>query len=332
VVDDPLILTGIKVLDLFSPVVKGGVIRFPFSAEVGMMVLLGELCQRFVHSINGAAVWTGFTQPPFDPDDWTAEFSELGIRDLITISLVHYMEDVQEQKGRFILGIKAAERLGDEGPDVLAIVFEAQGFESEVEASLLRLKAASPVDSLTTIIVTPHAPRQEIWSELTPPYAGQITVDLDHAKRRLFPAIHPHQSLSLGSSLISEEHDRLSRECLPLLDSDAFSSAEKGAEESGCKSDNSTGDLNAETPAAILTRYFCLLRFSFNEAFHCAPDAGVPSQSHNPVQVQWERTPILCHPRLYPPPVQTCWRRCRGTPRRTHNSAPPSSHVDSRRY
>ena len=97
-----------------------------------MMVLLGELCQRFVHSINGAAVWTGFTQPPFDPDDWTAEFSELGIRDLITISLVHYMEDVQEQKGRFILGIKAAERLGDEGPDVLAIVFEAQGFESEV--------------------------------------------------------------------------------------------------------------------------------------------------------------------------------------------------------
>ncbi len=38
-----MLWTGIKALDLFAPITRGGLVRVPFMAGVGMVVLLGEL-------------------------------------------------------------------------------------------------------------------------------------------------------------------------------------------------------------------------------------------------------------------------------------------------
>ena len=67
---DGALFSGIKALDLFVPLPRGGLVRFPFMAGVGMVVLLGELCKRVTARSDGRALWTGFTQRPFDLRDW----------------------------------------------------------------------------------------------------------------------------------------------------------------------------------------------------------------------------------------------------------------------
>lgn len=217
----PIVHTGVKALDLFAPLVRGGVIRFPFMAGVGMLVLLGELCQRFLALDSSEVIWTGFTQPPFDLSDWEAEMSEFGLKDRVQGSLVGFNESPQTRRDAFHRGLDAAESLRDSGHDVLAVILSTQGFENEVEASLLRLKAPSENGSITSIIVTPFPEKREVWSELMAPYSGQIALDRTRAQQYLFPAIHPRFSMSAGldPAHVGERHVRLAENSLKLIDS-----------------------------------------------------------------------------------------------------------------
>ena len=81
--------TGIKAVDLFAPLPRGGIVRIPFAAGVGMVVLLGELCRHYVDA-GGDAIWTGFAQKPFDVADWDAEMAEFGLADQIHSALASF--------------------------------------------------------------------------------------------------------------------------------------------------------------------------------------------------------------------------------------------------
>jgi RNA polymerase sigma factor (sigma-70 family) len=214
-----MIATGIKAVDLFAPLLSGGIVRIPFVAGVGMVVLLGELCQRFLAMDSGAAIWTGFTQRPFDLADWEADMSEFGLKDQIHGSLAGFDEAPQARRVAFDAGLQKAESLRNDGKDVLAVVLSAAGFENDVEASLLRLKAPAETGSITSIIVTPFPENRDLWTELKPPYSGQIALDRRRATQHLFPAIDPHYSLSeaLQSSIVGGRHVDLANRALQLL-------------------------------------------------------------------------------------------------------------------
>jgi len=158
-------------------------VRFPFMAGVGMVVLLGELCRRVTVRADGRALWTGFTQRPFDLRDWDAEMSELGLDARVERRLVDFDASPQLRREAFAAGLDRAEALRDEGCDVLVVLLCEPGFESDVDASLVRLSGKHDVGSITTIVVTPFPEKREaVWIELSPPFKAQI-VGLSMAKR-----------------------------------------------------------------------------------------------------------------------------------------------------
>ena len=216
----PIVHTGIKALDLFAPLVRGGVVRFPFVAGVGMVVLLGELCQRFLALGSGKAIWTGFMQPPFDLSDWKGDMAELGLANWIESSLVSFSESPQARREGFYQGLERAESLRNSGYCVLAVILSTQGFENEIESSLMRLKTPSAHGSITSIIVTPFPEKREVWTELKAPYSGQIALDRTRAQRHMFPAIHPQRSMSQGLDveIVGERHVRLAEASRVLID------------------------------------------------------------------------------------------------------------------
>ncbi len=202
--DTRVLFSGIKALDLFAPIARGGLVRVPFMAGVGMVVLLGELCRRTTMRADGRALWTGFAQRPFDVRDWEAEMAELGLAARVECSLVDFDASPQRRRDAFSCGIDRAETLRDEGCNVLVVLLCEPGFESDVDASLLRLSANRGRGSITTIVVTPFPENREaVWTELSPPYKAQIVLDRRRAKKALFPSIDPLASLS--DLLVDEE-------------------------------------------------------------------------------------------------------------------------------
>lgn len=131
---DGILETGIRAIDFFAPLGERSLTRLPFGAGVGMLVLLGELTLRFVASRGGAVVWTGFTQPPFDKQDFEAEMAEFGLSERIVGALESFKCSAEARRAVFESGIAAIEALSREGKQVLAVVLSTQGFEQDVEA------------------------------------------------------------------------------------------------------------------------------------------------------------------------------------------------------
>ena len=215
------LFTGIKALDLFVPLIRGGLVRVPFMAGVGMAVLLGELCTRLTLAENGRALWTGFTQRPFDLRDWETEMAELGLGARVESSLVDFTASAELRRAAFAAGIDRAEALRDEGCDVLVVLLCEHGFESDVDASLRRLSANDRSGSITTIVVTPFPEKREvIWTALTPPYKAQVVLDRRRAKKMLLPSIDPLASVSelLASGRAGRRHTDIAARARRLVE------------------------------------------------------------------------------------------------------------------
>lgn len=253
-----VIHTGIRALDLLAPLKRGGIVRLPFKAGVGMVVLLGELCHRFASAARGEAIWTGFAQPPFDLADWQAEMAELGLTDTVRCGLVSFQDSPEDRRAAFERGLDLAVALREDDREVLAVVLSTEGFEADVDANLLRLAEPSNRGAITSIVVTGFPERDNVWTALRPPFSGQVDLDRRRARRYLFPALDPETSLSvLNDSVLGERHARLARSVRQQLRS--------------CLENDPAFSLldlpeGRETPMAKLIRYFCQ-PFFVTEAF-----------------------------------------------------------------
>lgn len=203
--------TGVKALDLFAPLVPGALVRVPFRAGIGMVVLLAELSSRFAGRGQGAALWTGFAQGPYDPRDLRAELAEAGIADRVPSFVAPREEAPEARRAAFRDGVEHALALRDAGRDVLLVLLTEPGFELDVEASLPRLRGHAPRGSLVTLLVTPFAPRNEDGrGPLSAPFDARIHLDRRRARRRLFPALDPLGTrLRDPEGVLSERHRAL---------------------------------------------------------------------------------------------------------------------------
>jgi|GEM_PF-2968951 len=212
--------SGIKALDLFAPIPRGGLIRVPFMAGVGMVVLVGELCRRMTSRSNGRALWTGFTQRPFDLRDWQGEMAELGLAASVEHSLAGFDESAQQRRDAFERGLVRAETMRDAGNEVILVLLCDAGYETDVEASLVRLSEHRGPGRMTTWVITPFPEtRPAVWSELAAPYKAQIVLDRRRAKKSLFPSIDPLASLSdaLIEACVGRRHVDVARRAKALL-------------------------------------------------------------------------------------------------------------------
>ena len=81
--------TGIKVIDLLAPYVRGGKIGLFGGAGVGKTVLIQELIHNIAQEHNGISVFTGVGERTREGNDLYFEMKASGVLKNTTVSYTH---------------------------------------------------------------------------------------------------------------------------------------------------------------------------------------------------------------------------------------------------
>jgi len=244
--ESQILVTGIKVVDLLAPYVKGGKIGLFGGAGVGKTVLIQELINNIAKGHGGYSVFAGVGERTREGNDLYHEMIESGIIDLkgnnSRVSLVYgQMNEPPGARARVALaGLTQAEYFRDvEGKDVLFFVdniFRFTQAGSEVSALLGRIPSA--VGYQPTLATDMGQLQERITStkkgsitsvqaiyvpadDLTDPAPATSFAHLDAtttlsrsiAELGIYPAVDPLDSTSraLDPLVVGEEHYEVAR-------------------------------------------------------------------------------------------------------------------------
>src|SRR6202041_1772768 len=141
-----MFVTGIKVLDLLTPYVRGGKIGLFGGAGVGKTVLIQEMIRRVAQNFGGVSVFAGVGERPREGNDLFLEMTESGV--IADTALVFgQMDEPPGTRLRVALSaLTMAEYFRDvEGQDVLLFmdnIFRFTQAGSEVSTLLGRMPSA----------------------------------------------------------------------------------------------------------------------------------------------------------------------------------------------
>src|SRR5690348_3623334 len=138
--------TGIKVIDLIAPFVKGGKIGLFGGAGVGKTVVIQELINNVATGHGGRSVFCGVGERTREGNDLYLEFKEANILDKVALIYGQMNEPPGARLRVGLTGLTVAEYFRDtEGADVLVFIdniFRFTQAGSEVSALLGRMPSA----------------------------------------------------------------------------------------------------------------------------------------------------------------------------------------------
>lgn len=138
--------TGIKVIDLLEPYVKGGKVGLFGGAGVGKTVLIQELIHNIAEEHNGISVFTGVGERTREGNDLYSEMKESGVLSKTAMVYGQMNEPPGARMRVALTGLTIAEHFRDvEGQDVLLFIdniFRFTQAGSEVSALLGRIPSA----------------------------------------------------------------------------------------------------------------------------------------------------------------------------------------------
>ncbi len=238
--------TGIKVIDLICPYLKGGKIGLFGGAGVGKTVLIQELINNVANQHGGISVFTGVGERTREGNDLYMEMTESGVIDK-TVLVYGQMNEPPGARMRVGLsGLTMAEYFRDvEGQDVLLFIdniFRFTQAGSEVSALLGRMPSA--VGYQPTLATEMGALQERITStnkgsitsvqavyvpadDLTDPAPATTFAHLDAttvlsraiSSLGIFPAVDPLDSTSkiLAPDIVGQEHYEVARSVQTIL-------------------------------------------------------------------------------------------------------------------
>ena len=238
--------TGIKVIDLIAPYLKGGKIGLFGGAGVGKTVLIQELINNVANQHGGISVFTGVGERTREGNDLYNEMKESGVLEK-TVLVYGQMNEPPGARMRVGLsGLTMAEYFRDqEGQDVLLFIdniFRFTQAGSEVSALLGRMPSA--VGYQPTLATEMGALQERITStkkgsitsvqavyvpadDLTDPAPATTFAHLDAttvlsrniASLGIYPAVDPLESTSriLAPEVVGKEHYETARAVQTIL-------------------------------------------------------------------------------------------------------------------
>ena len=136
--------TGLKVIDLIAPFVKGGKVGF-FGAGLGKTVLIQELIHNVAMQHGGVSVFCGVGERSREGNDLLREMEESGVMDKVALVFGQMNEPPGARLRVGLSGLTMAEYFRDQGQDVLLFIdniFRFVQAGSEVSALLGRMPSA----------------------------------------------------------------------------------------------------------------------------------------------------------------------------------------------
>ncbi|MEZ4729138.1 MAG: sigma-70 family RNA polymerase sigma factor [Caldilineaceae bacterium] len=213
-----LLPTGIKIIDLLAPLVRGGQngIFTPLSG-VGHQVVVGQLIHSMQARHGGYTVWLFLESDKRRAAEQKQLWREAGVDDQIVYVAGNSQGTPADHRQTVETGLAIAEQLRRSGHEVLLLI-ESRLAETAGVMPYLRANAGvTPTAAITTLIHGHHT-----VGVLPAAYAGLesvITFDYTRAIYRLYPAIDPVRSSSqlLQQGLLAPEHQAVAADVKRLL-------------------------------------------------------------------------------------------------------------------
>jgi len=238
--------TGIKVIDLICPIVKGGKVGMFGGAGVGKTVIIQELIHNIASEHGGYSVFAGVGERTREGNDLYHEFKESGVIDKVSMVFGQMNEPPGARARVALSGLSIAEYFRDEKhQDVLLFIdniFRFTQAGSEVSALLGRMPSAvgyqptlasemgelqeritSTKDGSITSIQAVYVPADDLTDPAPATTFGHLdsTVVLSRSlsEMGLYPAVDPLDSSSviLDPKIVGAEHYAVARGVQKIL-------------------------------------------------------------------------------------------------------------------
>jgi F-type H+-transporting ATPase subunit beta len=137
--------TGMKVIDLIAPFIRGGKVGLFGGAGVGKTVLIQELIHNVAMEHGGVSVFSGVGERTREGNDLWLEMHEAGVIDKVALCYGQMNEPPGARLRVGLSGLTMAEYFRDQGQDVLLFIdniFRFVQAGSEVSALLGRMPSA----------------------------------------------------------------------------------------------------------------------------------------------------------------------------------------------
>jgi F-type H+-transporting ATPase subunit beta len=231
--------TGIKVIDLIMPIVKGGKVGLFGGAGVGKTVTLMELIRNIAVEHSGFSVFAGVGERTREGNDFYYEMQEGGVLDKVALVYGQMNEPPGNRLRVALTGLTIAENFRDEGRDVLMFVDNIYRYTlagTEVSALLGRMPSAvgyqptlaeemgvlqERITSTKTGSITSFQAVYVPADDLTDPSPATTFAHLDAtlvlsrsiAELGIYPAVDPLDSTSriLEPGSVGQEHYDVAR-------------------------------------------------------------------------------------------------------------------------
>ncbi len=238
--------TGIKVIDLICPIIKGGKVGMLGGAGVGKTVIIQELINNIASQHGGYSVFAGVGERTREGNDLYHEFKESGVIDKVSMVFGQMNEPPGSRARVALTGLSIAEYFRDEKKqDVLFFVdniFRFTQAGSEVSALLGRMPSAvgyqptlstemgelqeritSTKNGSITSIQAVYVPADDLTDPAPATTFGHLdsTVVLARSLSELgiYPAVDPLDSSStiLDPKVVGEDHYEVARGVQKIL-------------------------------------------------------------------------------------------------------------------
>ena len=238
--------TGIKVIDLIAPYLKGGKIGLFGGAGVGKTVLIQELINNVANQHGGISVFTGVGERTREGNDLYYEMKESGVIDktvlvygqmneppgarmrvaLSGLTMAEYFRDVEHQDVLlFIDNIFRFTQAGSEVSALLGRMPSAVGYQPTLATEMCQLQeriTSTTIGSITSVQAV-YVPADD----LTDPAPATTFAHLDAttvlsrsiSSLGIYPAVDPLESNSriLSPEIVGNEHYQVARQVQSIL-------------------------------------------------------------------------------------------------------------------
>ncbi|MEU8236724.1 F0F1 ATP synthase subunit beta [Actinoplanes missouriensis] len=238
--------TGIKVLDLLAPYVRGGKIGLFGGAGVGKTVLIQEMIIRVARNFGGTSVFAGVGERTREGNDLILEMDEGGVLDktalvfgqmdeppgtrlrvaLTALTMAEYFRDVQNQEVLlFIDNIFRFTQAGSEVSTLLGRMPSAVGYQPTLadEMGELQERITSVRGKAITSLQAIYVPADDYTDPAPATTFAHLdaTTNLERSisDKGIYPAVDPLASSSriLAPEFVGAEHYAVAREVQRIL-------------------------------------------------------------------------------------------------------------------
>ncbi|MFD0365606.1 F0F1 ATP synthase subunit beta [Nocardia sp. GCM10030253] len=238
--------TGVKVIDLLTPYVKGGKIGLFGGAGVGKTVLIQEMITRIAREFSGTSVFAGVGERTREGTDLHLEMEEMGVLQdtalvfgqmdeppgtrmrvaLSALTMAEYFRDVQHQDVLlFIDNIFRFTQAGSEVSTLLGRMPSAVGYQPTLadEMGELQERITSTRGRSITSLQAIYVPADDYTDPAPATTFAHLdaTTELSRpiSQKGIYPAVDPLTSTSriLEASIVGAEHFRVANEVKRIL-------------------------------------------------------------------------------------------------------------------